>query len=573
MKKTLTINLNGRVFTIDEDAYELLDKYIRNLRVYFSKEDGYSEIMADFEARISELFGEHIQRGYEVISIEQVENVIRQIGKPEDFGEEEDRKKDAGKKSASSQTTETNKTKKKFYRNPDDKIFGGVCSGISAYFDWDPVLVRLAAVLLTFAAVGWLIIVYLIVWIITPEAKTAEQKLQMSGQEVNLENIGKIVSEEKKNDIQQKEKRGCLGTLLDFIVAILKVCIIGIGLIIGLPLVFVLFIVIAVLIALIFKLGGGLAGLPFGLIDLGFITVEHPTLTVIASFLIIIIPVVSLIYIIIARLGKLKPIDKSIKWTCLVVWVLSLITLISSIHFNGENSDWSFNSWFSDEERNQTIRNTERLITQNEALPFFNELEMKNGLNADVRIHLITGDSVYMVLQGDSNIVKKTQWQINNKQLEIYSGNKHKNRPDRRIYIDIYTPVIHGVKIKSLGQVSIPDKLISENFFVELKGAGNFTADSLYTNNFHAELDGIGALTAKGIARYVQLNLKGCGEIETSDLMAEDVDAKLNGIGEINCNPSRKIEARLQGIGSINYVNEPETTINHTKGIGEIKKK
>ena len=85
MKKTLTVNLGGTVFHIDEDAYQLLDKYLSNLRIHFRKEEGSDEIMDDFEMRISELLNERIRLGYEVITIEQVEEVIKRMGKPEEI--------------------------------------------------------------------------------------------------------------------------------------------------------------------------------------------------------------------------------------------------------------------------------------------------------------------------------------------------------------------------------------------------------------------------------------------------------------------------------------------------------
>ena len=91
MKKTLTVNLGGTVFHIDEDAYQLLDKYLSNLRIHFRKEEGSDEIMDDFEMRISELLNERVRLGYEVITIEQVEEVIKRMGKPEEIFEEEEK--------------------------------------------------------------------------------------------------------------------------------------------------------------------------------------------------------------------------------------------------------------------------------------------------------------------------------------------------------------------------------------------------------------------------------------------------------------------------------------------------
>lgn len=135
MKKTLSINLGGTVFNIDEDAYQLLDKYLNNLRIHFRKEEGSDEIMDDFESRISELFSERIRLGYQVITIQQVEEVIARMGKPEEIFEEES-ESGAQAKEAEADNTEK-KQRKRFMRDPDNKILGGVAGGLAAYMGWD----------------------------------------------------------------------------------------------------------------------------------------------------------------------------------------------------------------------------------------------------------------------------------------------------------------------------------------------------------------------------------------------------------------------------------------------------
>ena len=125
MKKTLTVNLGGTVFHIDEDAYQLLDKYLSNLRIHFRKEEGSDEIMDDFEMRISELLNERVRLGYEVITIEQVEEVIKRMGKPEEIFEEEEKSTDhEDNYRAQQQETHTQTTKKRLMRDPDNRILG-----------------------------------------------------------------------------------------------------------------------------------------------------------------------------------------------------------------------------------------------------------------------------------------------------------------------------------------------------------------------------------------------------------------------------------------------------------------
>ena len=196
MNKTVTINLSGIVFHIDENAYELLKKYLEKLKAHFSTTQGKEEIIADIESRLAEMFAERNADVNKVIMAADVNVVIEAMGKPEELpgNEEEDQKSSA----KSDQTVYFEANRKRFFRNPDDKVLGGVCSGISAYFDIDPIWLRLAfAFSLIFAGTGLLL--YIILWFIIPEAKTTSDKLQMRAERVNVATIEKNVREEMEN--------------------------------------------------------------------------------------------------------------------------------------------------------------------------------------------------------------------------------------------------------------------------------------------------------------------------------------------------------------------------------------
>ena len=109
MKKTLTVNLGGTVFNIDEDAYVLLDNYLNNLKYHFRNEEGEEEIIRDMETRISELFSDYITRGQQVITIENVEEVIARMGKPEEINSEGDTGGDGSKSSRNTYSDNTAK--------------------------------------------------------------------------------------------------------------------------------------------------------------------------------------------------------------------------------------------------------------------------------------------------------------------------------------------------------------------------------------------------------------------------------------------------------------------------------
>lgn len=187
MKKTFTINLSGSIFHIEEDAYEVLQKYLVNLKQYFGNSDEGKEITADIEARIAEIFRQKITDEHKVVTTDWVNEVIETMGTTEtindETGEEEVHR---GQK----------KVKRRLYRNPDEKVLGGVCGGIAAYFDMDPVIVRIVFVVLALLTTGAAILAYLILWIAVPKAVTTAQRLEMRGEEVTIKNIEKFIKEE-----------------------------------------------------------------------------------------------------------------------------------------------------------------------------------------------------------------------------------------------------------------------------------------------------------------------------------------------------------------------------------------
>ena len=168
MKKVININFQGQVIAIEETAYEILRQYIESLQRYFSKEEGGDEIVNDIECRIAELFGNRLKHGINCITDEDVEAVISSIGHPKDFDTDyEEPEKPAASHAASEGRAEEapqddREERRSLYRNANDRIIGGVCSGLAHYFKTDPVWMRLLFVLF-FAALFW---VYIVLWIV-----------------------------------------------------------------------------------------------------------------------------------------------------------------------------------------------------------------------------------------------------------------------------------------------------------------------------------------------------------------------------------------------------------------------
>jgi phage shock protein PspC (stress-responsive transcriptional regulator) len=187
MKKTFTINISGSVFHIEEDAYEVLQKYMSNLKHHFGNTEEGKEITADIEARIAELFLEKSSETKNVVTLDWVNEVVETMGTFDDNMDEE---------SDSTQTQGQTKRKKRLYRDPEQSVLGGVCSGLAAYFNMDIAIVRIIVVLLFFVTSGGALLAYIILWIAVPKALNTAQRLEMRGEEVTVKNIEKFIKDE-----------------------------------------------------------------------------------------------------------------------------------------------------------------------------------------------------------------------------------------------------------------------------------------------------------------------------------------------------------------------------------------
>ncbi len=189
MKITVSINLGGYSFNIDEDAYAELKRYLKSLEIHFAGEESSSEILSDIETRMAELFRSKLTAYKQVITIDDVRNVIAILGEPEDISDSE---------GPSAKEKFSRPGYHRMYRDPDKRIIGGVCSGMGAYWDIEPWIIRIIFVALAFGG-GLGIIIYLILYIVLPEAKTTAQKIEMKGDPVNIHNIKESVKKEFDN--------------------------------------------------------------------------------------------------------------------------------------------------------------------------------------------------------------------------------------------------------------------------------------------------------------------------------------------------------------------------------------
>lgn len=344
MKKTFTINISGTVFHIDDDAHEKLNNYLNKLTRYFGNDPDAKEIVQDIESRIAELFSQKLKGGSEVITIDHVEEIIQVMGMPESFSETKEEKEEASK------TIITRTRGKKLYRDPDNRVLGGVCGGLGAYFNIDPVAIRLIFVVLCtpflriFVPMGSGVLVYLVLWIVVPKARSIAQRLEMRGKEANVNNISKSFREDFQ-DINQNSREN-----MEYIQGrerspLLKILLI-IALVIFSPFLLIIFIVALIPLIVSLFVGGHVIGhFPHGLHHIfetspwDFEFPHHLNFLVssdiltwfwIGLALVVGIPLIMLAYSVLKLIFRFKTKRRTVGLVSLVLWIVGLTILIGA---------------------------------------------------------------------------------------------------------------------------------------------------------------------------------------------------------------------------------------------------
>ncbi|WP_353130848.1 PspC domain-containing protein [Parapedobacter pyrenivorans] len=323
MNRTIIININGIVFHIEEDAYEVLRSYMIDVKKHFGHSADSHEIVGDIENRIAEMFNDRIIQGKkEVITMQDVNDVITQMGRVSDFeaGEQEE-----GYTSADAYDFPPVSGQRKLMRDPDDKVFGGVCSGLGHYFAIEARWIRLILVLL-FVFGGTGLLLYVILWIVMPLARTRADRMAMRGEAPNLQNFKRSFQEEMEGlrsnftGAEEGLKRG-LNSAGSFLVKafIVLAKVIGVLFIVGLCGGLV---VLAISIIASFGFLGSdtnMAMFPLNVIEPAY---RSPML--VSALFVAIIPFVALVALIIRILFNKSAMGQYTGFTLLAVWLIAV---------------------------------------------------------------------------------------------------------------------------------------------------------------------------------------------------------------------------------------------------------
>lgn len=319
MNKTIIININGTVFHIEEDAYEVLRTYMTEVKRHFAYSADSEEIVTDIENRLAEMFSERLNsENKQVIVLQDVNEVTGQMGSVADFEKAED--------SEQSYTyTETgNKVEKKLMRDMDDRVIAGVCSGVGHYFDIEPRWMRLILLLLVFFG-GTGIMLYIILWIVMPRAISRADKMAMKGEPINIQTFKKNFDEEVeglRHGLHRASSEAApiidrvgsvLGRIIKIIVKVIGAFIIFIG----------AMVLLAMVIGLLAFLGvwqsSELNHFPFNIVN-----PEYKSVLSFSAFVIVFIPLVALILFAIRVLFNRNVVSRTGSFAMLIIWLAGL---------------------------------------------------------------------------------------------------------------------------------------------------------------------------------------------------------------------------------------------------------
>ena len=486
MKKTLTINLGGLVFNIDDDAFVVLKNYLDTIKGYFDTSEGRDEIMTDIESRIAEMLTEKMNGGKEVINSNDISEIISVMGQPEDYisddMEEEPKQRSHSQHNTYNQSY-SQQSNRRLFRDTESGNIGGVCAGIGHYFGVDPIWFRMAFVLsVLFLGTG--VFLYIILWIIMPEARTSAEKLSMRGEPVNFENIGKTVEEEMKNvkkkfsnyDSQELNQttnsiKSGVNQVGNFLVSLFKFAFQAIGKILGfLFLIFgglILFVLVIGIFTpvdqIFFESGGSEYG--YSLIEIS--NLFFPSgfdfwLTIIGVILLIAIPLLALIFAGTTMLFGIKP-PKFTGIALAGIWILGIIiTAIGGIRTSVE---------FKKDSSISEVITLNEMPSDTLFLDIYNEKELNSGhkYRHNDRQPFMIKDGILTIEDVEVNVLETNS---DYPQLEIIkesNGRNYEEADARAESIDFITNVdSNTIFISPYFQVSSKDKWRKQSVQVNL---------------------------------------------------------------------------------------------------------
>ncbi|MDX9747392.1 MAG: DUF2807 domain-containing protein [Paludibacter sp.] len=551
MKKTFTINLNNVVFHIDNDAYETLQQYLNEVESRLS-EGEKREVMADIEARIAELFIEKLNKGKNVINLDDVEAVIGILGKPNQFAtDDEEPQVNEGDASPKGNPMAS----RKFYRDPDKAVLGGVAAGLAAFLGWDLALIRIILVVLVIISYTTLIPIYIIVWIVAPAARTIAQKLEMQGEPVTADRIKEEINNMKNyvNSEQFEQKTSSVGSRLGEVFSGIFKVIFGI---MGAFMAFVGFIVLGsllfVLSLFIFEPSVLTGFTP----DIQMLTSTQATLMVISLLLVVGIPVFGLIYGAIRILTGKKRSNKSLGWIMFVLWLLGIFmiagisakTVVNVVR--GDNDQFSF-YWQDDFHEIDTNRQL--------AVTDFHSIDVSGNIKVEM-----TRDSIFSVqATGGPTALSHLQTKVTDGVLHLSTSRFHVNRA---LTVFVVMPELRSLKVSGTSEVNSYNNFTTDYLNLDLSGMSKANLDVHVNRELRVQQSAATQLDLQGIAYRLVYESSGASHLDANELIVHNARVKGEGAVELKTNITDSLDVRMSGAS--NFKNRHRPVYHHQEVSG-----
>ncbi|MFZ4583322.1 MAG: GIN domain-containing protein [Paludibacter sp.] len=548
MKKTLTINLNNIVFHIDDDAYEMLQIYLKDVEKHLSEEEK-KEVMADIEARIAEIFSESLKRNKTVINLEDVEEIITVLGNPSQYADDDET---AEQKSTQQQSAGSKNRGRRFYRDPENAILGGVATGISAYLGWDVTWVRIALVALVLIGWGTMIPIYLVVWLIAPKAVTASQRLEMQGEDVTVENIKSEINNVKNYVESDKFKQSASGfgdKFLEIFRVLLKVFVGFVGAIFGFVGIVVAAALIFVLVSLLFMpaiLNEVMPGMPA---DWSTMTGTNGHLLIISIILVVGAPIFMLIYWAINLINRRKfENSKTTSLIVLLLWLAGIFmlysvgakTIINWTKVNGEHFviNWDEN----DEPSVDEVRTVDR----------FTSIEVSDNIEVE-----LTQDSVkQFVVSAPENVHSQIITEVIDGKLKIYTEKFLLNFP---VKIKINTDSIYEIRGSGAAQISTTSTFKSPYLAIKLSGASQSDLNFEVSGDTQVDLSGASNANIEGTSLKLNIDASGASKFNGSSFISKQATVEASGASKIDTHATESLDAHASGASEIDCEGSPKS--------------
>ena len=554
MKKAFQISLAGTLFTIEDDAHQKLDSYLSSIKERFAHTDGRDEIMRDIEARIAEKF---LETGKSIITLDEVDAVMKSMGSAADFQE------------SGAEEMSAEKKEKKLYRNPDDKIIAGVSSGIGTYLGIDPLWIRILFVVLTIALNGFALLIYALLWIIIPEAKTAAQKLEMQGSPVTIETLGKNIKEtveEKVGEVEAKHGSRIKRILSLPFLALKKI---------------IEFVkkVFFPLVRVLFGLALGLASLAaiFGLSFAGPFVLSSPErladfplfevfpriavyISVVGAYFTLAVPAALLFLLAISSLRKKMAIKAGLGFGLLGIWILAIALL-------GGSSAVMVASYQDYADTNPAYETVSRTIPLEGKIA---AIDVSNGQ----RVAIVEGKDQKLVANGRSKDIENAIVSLKDGTLSIRSG----RMKDACIFCDRRTPEF-TLTVENLSLISAShgssihaDSVTFDKTDIRAQNGSRISIDSLSGGDLRARAEHGSDISVEGTAEHAELSASNGSRIDAFGLVLKNAEADSQHGSEINLTADATLDAKASNGGAVFYRGNAIATKDASSG-GFIEKR